>query len=445
MVQMLLQKEKDLEYFRGIGVIVRIRIIVRIGVIVRIGAMSAQFAVFLGSESVLAMEYTGTSKPSAPIAFSAPQGPCIDAADLPASAAAETCSGSVATRSRRDLAGFGIQYWGEDYTAETLAAAPHRALIIEASVHGADVGLDLREKLFSAEEVSVIRQGGRRPVFAYLNVGELAPYRSYWVDAFGAAGPPGEDSNVTERQVPAWYGGVSEEGEHLAAFWTPEWLEVLRHQIDAFLERGYDGVFLDDVLHYYTWGDQARLKSLQAGGRTKTPKNMSEFARDMMALVLQVGMYARHDAPLARPEFALIVNGGAYIGWDAASQTGASEARDPLFDRYVDALDAIAMESALGMSPDCATVEALQQNYAAMDVPVLSIDFHSRHPLVPIDQFRAQIARLANSFGFLPYVAADELFNRLDPPILPEAAAATGEKTCDQAESARGGCAPCSD
>jgi hypothetical protein len=202
---------------------------------------------------------------------------------------------------------------------------------------------------------------------------------------------------------------------------------------------------LDDVLHYYTWGGHAQLGSLQGGDRTKMPGNMSEFARDMMALVLQVGMYARNEAPLARPDFALIVNGGAYIGWDAASQTDAPEVRAPLFDRYIDALDAIAMESALGTSPDCATVKALQQNYSAMDVIVLSIDFHSRHPLVPIDQFRAHIARLANSFGFLPYVAADELFNRLDPPILPKAAAATAEKTCDRAESAKDGCAPCSD
>jgi uncharacterized protein (TIGR01370 family) len=318
-------------------------------------------------------------------------------------------------------------------------------LIIDASVHGADAALGLRERLFSTEEVSAIRRGGKRPVFAYLNVGELAPYRSYWVDAFGAAGPPAKGSTPGEREVPAWYGGMSKEGEHLAAFWTPAWLEVLRRQIDALLERGYDGVFLDDVLHYYTWGSGVRLNSVQGGDRTKIPANMSEFARDMMMLVLQVGAYARHDAPLARPDFALIVNGGAYIGWDAASQTGASEAWDPLLDRYVDALDAIAMESALGVSPDCATVKALQQNYAAMGVAVLSIDFHSRHPLVLIEEFRAQIARLANTFGFLPYMAADELFNRLDPPILPETADATMEETCDRAESARGGFAPYSD
>jgi uncharacterized protein (TIGR01370 family) len=407
--------------------------------------MAAQLLVFLGSDSVAAIKCTGASKPSAPIALPVPQGACIETAGPSASAAAETCSGSIATRSRRDLVGFGIQYWGENYTAEQLAAAPHHALIIEASVQGADVGLDLRERLFSAEEVFVIRHGGKRPVFAYLNVGELAPYRSYWVHAFGAAGPPVEDLTLGEREVPAWYGGVSEEGEHLAAFWTTEWLEVLRHQIDAFLERGYDGVFLDDVLHYYTWGNHVRLRFLEDGDRRKIPGNISEFARDMMALVLQVGMYARHDAPLARSDFALIVNGGAYIGWDAASETAAPEVRAPLFDRYVDALDAIAMESALGASPDCATVKALQQNYAAMGVTVLSIDFHSRHPLVPIDEFRAHIACLASTFGFMPYVASDELFNRLDPPILPKAAAATAKKTCERAESARGGFVPCSD
>ena len=418
----------------------------RIKVIVRNVVMGAQLAVLLGSESVSAMECAGPNRTSALTTFSASNGACIGTAGPPASAATETCSGSVATRSRRDLAGFGIQYWGEDYTAEALAAAPHHALIIEASVHGADVGLDFREGLFSAEEVSAIRHGGERAVFAYLNVGELAPYRSYWVHAFGATGPSAEDLTLAERELPAWYGGVSEEGEHLAAFWTPEWLEVLRHQIDAFLERGYDGVFLDDVLHYYTWGNQVRLRFLKGGDRTKIPRSMSEFARDMMALVLQVGTYARRDAPSARPDFALIVNGGAYIGWDAASQTATPEGRAPLFDDYVDALDAIAMESTLGPSPDWATVKALQQNYAAMGVPVLSIDFHSRHPLVPIDEFRARIARLASTLGFMPYAAADELFNRLDPPILPKAgSAATAQETCDRAGSARGGSVPRSD
>jgi uncharacterized protein (TIGR01370 family) len=236
---------------------------------------------------------------------------------------------------------------------------------------------------------------------------------------------------------------MNKEGEHLAAFWTPEWREVLRRQIDAFLERGYDGVFLDDVLHYYSWADHVRSGHPQGGDRTKMPQNLPEFAQDMMALVIEIGTYARHDAPSARPDFALIVNGGAYIGWDAASHVSAPEAPAPLFNDYVKTLDAIAMENALGTPTDWATIRALQQNYAATGVAVLSIDFHSRHPLVPIDEFRSCIAGLASTLGFMPYVAADELFNRLDPPILWEAGtAATAPERCDRAEPAKGGPVP---
>jgi uncharacterized protein (TIGR01370 family) len=312
-------------------------------------------------------------------------------------------------------AGFGIQYWGEDYSADGLAAAPHCALIIEASLVGADTGPAFRERLFSATEVDRIRHQGARPTYAYLNLAELAVERDYWTAAFGAGAAPPAD----EADVPAWYAGKTAAGEPLAAYWTPEWEALLRARIDALLARGFDGVFLDDVLHYYTWSTQPMTAAL--AGLPGAPKTLQDFAREMMALVLRLGHYARVEAPAARPGFALLVNGGAYIGWDAAGANATQ--RPPLFADYLEAIDGIAIESALGESPEQATLDELIASFAARGVPVLTIDFASRNQGLSPDELRALVRAQTAESAFLPYVADDERFARLDPPLLPDAQA----------------------
>lgn len=309
-------------------------------------------------------------------------------------------------------AGFGIQYWGEDYSADGLAAAPHCALILEASLVGADTGPKFRERLFSAAEVDRIRHGGARPAYAYLNLAELAVERDYWTAAFGAGAPPPAD----EAEVPVWYAGKSAADEPLAAYWTPEWEALLRARIDALLARGFDGVFLDDVLHYYTWSTEPMAGTL--AGRPGAPETLQDFAREMMALVVRLGRYARVEAPAARPGFVLLVNGGAYIGWDAAGPK--AEERPPLFTDYLEAIDGIAIESALGESPEQATLDELGASFVARGVPVLTIDFASRNQGLSPDELRALVRQQTAEAAFLPYVADDERFARLDPPLLPE-------------------------
>ncbi|MFO1209994.1 MAG: endo alpha-1,4 polygalactosaminidase [Amaricoccus sp.] len=306
--------------------------------------------------------------------------------------------------------GFGVQYWGDRYTAAGLAAAPHCALIIEASLAGAAAPAE-RERLFTADEVTRIRRGGDRPAYAYLNVAELEPNRDYWVAQFGPAtdpGPPDADS-------PAWYAGTSPSGERLAAFWTPEWAAILERRIDAFLARGYDGVFLDDVLHYYTWSDPALAVPIQA----PAPQRNADFAAAMMALVVRLGHYARERAVLANRDFVVIVNGGAFIGWDAATGDTAPTAPHPAFADYLGAIDAVAIESALGDDSQRATLDALRHGFASHGLRVLTIDYLSRQADPDYARFTARMAERAAALGFLPYVAEDEAFSRLAPPILP--------------------------
>jgi uncharacterized protein (TIGR01370 family) len=244
-------------------------------------------------------------------------------------AAGEAGSGAVAAparaypgrAARAPRAGFGVQYWGEDYTAAGLAAAPHCALILEASFRGADDGPGFAEARFDAAEVAQIRRDGARPAYAYLNLAELAPHRDYWTAAFGPRGAP----PAPGAPAPDWFGGYSAAGEPLAAYWTEAWAEVLEAQIDALAALGYDGVFLDDLLHYYTWADPGTqaVAALPAG--PEGPWGLADHAEAMMQLVLRLAARARTEGPAARPDFAVLVNGGPFIGWDAATRGPAPE------------------------------------------------------------------------------------------------------------------------
>ena len=316
---------------------------------------------------------------------------------------------------RAPRAGFGIQYWGEAYTAAALAQAPHATLIVEASVAGAE-GAEGRERRFTAAEVAAIRREGARPVYAYLNVGELEANRDYWVEAFGDAADPG----IPREASPAWHAGRGPGGEWLAAFWTPEWAAVLERRIDAFLARGYDGVFLDDVLHYYTWSMPGVVVPARLAARPGAPGCAGDFAAAMMGLVVRLAAHARATAALRDADFAVLVNGGAYIGWDAATTGGAAPtAPHPGLEGYLAAIDGIAIESALADPAQQGTVDALRHGFRAHGIPVLAIDYLSRYPGADPASFRTRIAERAGTAGFLPYVADDERFARLDPPLLP--------------------------
>jgi endo-alpha-1,4-polygalactosaminidase (GH114 family) len=180
-------------------------------------------------------------------------------------------------------------------------------------------------------------------------------------------------------------------------------------------------MFLDDVLQYYAWSDNRHAVPPNLAARAGAPRRLADFAREMMALVVRLGTYARSEAPHARRDFAVLVNGGVYIGWDAASGKGAPTTWHPLFDTYLTAIDAIAIESVLASPDQTTTIAELQNTFAHRGVPVLTIDYLSRHPQASAKSIRDQISRQARSLGFRPYIAHDERFAELDPPLLTDA------------------------
>lgn len=318
----------------------------------------------------------------------------------------------LATQRRARLAralnsGFGVQYWGEAFTADRLAAAPHGAFIIETAKIGANAVGKSREVFFSAEEIRQIGHDGRRPVLGYLNLAKVEPYRDYWVDA--VASTTGHDTLV-QGDAP-WIGPSLGKDGTLAQFWTPEWEAILVDRVDRLLSQGVDGLFLDDVLQYYAYYT-AVLAGRPGFAVSGGPATAVDFAQAMMKLVLTIASRAR----LQDCGALIVVNNGAHIGGDAGEDPPNSQRRDT-FDRYRAVLDGILIESVFASGGNATAISVLQDEYASEGIPVLTIEFADATKNVPSAESISIIARRAASEGFALYVADDATFSHLVPPI----------------------------
>ncbi|WP_420024560.1 endo alpha-1,4 polygalactosaminidase (plasmid) [Cereibacter azotoformans] len=320
----------------------------------------------------------------------------------PAQAApcAEAPRAAEAHRDRLSAAlrdGFGVQYWGSAYDAEGLAAAPHGLLIVEATRVGADRSADGREQLFTPAEIARISHEGRRPVIAYLNLAEIESYRHYHAR--------------TPREEQRWQGPTSASGERLAAYWRPEWHEVLRERVDELMRLGFDGLFLDDVLHYYTHA-AGETQPTPGYDASDAPGDAPAHARAMMALVVDLAEHARRQ----RCDAIVVVNNGAFIGRDAGPDPATAESPGP-FARYRSAISAILAESVFDTNNRQPTIDALREDFLDRGVQVMSIDFKTHFVGPGGESYRELVRRRAGKAGFAAYVADDEAFNRLYEPI----------------------------
>jgi uncharacterized protein (TIGR01370 family) len=294
---------------------------------------------------------------------------------------------------------FGIQYWGLNYSAEHLARAPHDLLIVEASKLGRSSSATGVEIFFTTDEILTMRQGGKRPVVAYLNLAEIEPDRDYCIG-----------TDLT-RNLPSWFGGHSTSGEVLAAFWTPEWQSILTAITARLMGLGFDGLFLDDAMHYYTWMQKAANRDADFARVTPAAQPTEFFPAEMMELVIRLTaqVRAQNDAGL------IIVNNAIYVGSDAV-QPAFGPRYSPIFDRYRSCLDAVLIESAMRTSASNDVVKTLQDDFLARGVPVLTVDYPPVGEAHTPASFLARTARRSRKAGFIPYVSQDHKFDRLCAP-----------------------------
>ncbi|TNC74974.1 endo alpha-1,4 polygalactosaminidase [Rubellimicrobium roseum] len=312
---------------------------------------------------------------------------------------------SRALRLRRALeAGFGVQYWGERYTAQGLADQPHGLLIMEGTKVGAPYSDTGREVFFTPEEIAMITHDGERPALGYLNVGEIEDHRDYWVEM-------STRRDQAEAFVPPeWLGPRTAHGDHLSAYWTPAWRHVMLARVDRLMALGVDGLFLDDVLHYYTHATDKGL-SWPEPGRPEGPQDAPGLALAMMELVLAIAERVRTWDCNA----LVIVNNGVFIGRDAGEPPGHDGSR-PAFAAYLDAIDGLLVENALSSADHPDTRAALKEDFLDSGLPILTVDavaLTGGHDTAAQQQ---RVAEEARRSGFVPYVVEDTGFNRLWAP-----------------------------
>lgn len=302
--------------------------------------------------------------------------------------------------------GFGVQYWGQDYSAAGLAAAPHGLLIIEATKVGANHSDTGREVFFTREEIQTIRQQGHRPVLAYLNLSEIEDYRDYWVRLNLTGSDPAHPPSQR------WIGPRGSSAEHLAQYWTPEWEGILAARVDMLMAMGFDGLFFDDVLHYYSFATDGTV-DWTGIEPSDPPEDAAGFARAMMQLVEQLSARSR----INNSDGIILVNSGAFIGQDAVHNR-MDQAGVEAFATYLDAIDAIMMEDVFTSDMRKPTIEVLKDEFAAAGTAVLAVDFATSFPGQDPQAIRARLSRSAAAYGFTSYLADDTSFDRLYPPII---------------------------
>jgi uncharacterized protein (TIGR01370 family) len=270
---------------------------------------------------------------------------------------------------------------------------------------GAGHSTNGREDYFSRDEVQTISHQGNRPVLAYLNLSEIETYRDYWARLRTTASDP---AHLVDQN---WIGPRSASGEHLAQYWTPEWEAILSERVDRLMALGFDGLFFDDVLHYYSFATDGAL-DWSGVAQATPPQDAAGYARAMMDLVVRLADRSRST----NCDAIVVVNSGAFIGQDAVRDRMDFSGRDA-FQVYLDSIDGIMMEEVFTSETRQPTIDVLQDEFAAEGISVLAVDFATSFPGQNIDMLRNVVARRGAENGFSTYLADDASFDRLYPPI----------------------------
>lgn len=288
--------------------------------------------------------------------------------------------------------------WGyqlQNVTAAALAKHDFDVLVVDAGDGAGAWGLSKRE----VARLQRKRDGTRRLVLAYMNIGEAEDYRYYWRPGWA-------------KQPPDWMGSANcrWKGDHRVRHWAPQWQAILFGSPHSYLGRlldlGYDGVYLDRVDIYTHW-QSARTTA---------------FA-EMVDLVARLSQWAK----------------ARRAGFLVLPQNGEALLED---DRYLAAIDGLGKEDMLygdngnDVANDPARVERAERHIArarAAGLPVFAIEYARAH--ANIERARTRLAAL----GYVAYFGPRSLaYIGQDGPVHPEdgdtesvAATTTPDQACE--------------
>ncbi len=288
-----------------------------------------------------------------------------------------------------------LQFAGADPLAPLVASA-FDLVVIDFSRDG------LSE--FTPSEIASLKGGGDpgRRVLAYLSIGEAEKYRWYWKEL---------PKRLLAGENPDWPGNVK------VKYWKRKWQEVIvdgndvvgKSYLDRIIDAGFDGVYLDIVDAFETFGPRA------AGGNGKK----KDAARKMIEFVQKIATHARVDR--GKTDFLVVPQNGEAVfapEWFPKSTLGDGDPSTPeemaaaMRDAWFATIDAISVEDVFfrggkdqnnPLHPDEYRLSFLAQ-YCDFGFPVFSVEYLTKS--AKIDAFYADVAPGA---GFVPYATVRDL------------------------------------
>lgn len=99
---------------------------------------------------------------------------------------------------------------------------------------------------YTPADLDALRGGDDRAILSYLSIGEAETYRSYWNDAWFDRPPPWLD-----RVNPAFTDNIKVE------YWDPAWQAIVFEAVDAVVDQGFDGLYLDIIAGFFHFEETA--------------------------------------------------------------------------------------------------------------------------------------------------------------------------------------------
>jgi uncharacterized protein (TIGR01370 family) len=152
------------------------------------------------------------------------------------------------------ISSYVLQYGSVDYAS--LLVSPFDLIITEA----APLALPGNLPQLTAAQVQALQAQGRT-VIGYVNVAVTDQFRSYWNPAWTV---DGTDTGALTANAPAWLVGQPANAfGRIANYSNLDWQTIVIDQAKNLINRGYDGIFLDDVAVYFALGtNEASIRAL---------------------------------------------------------------------------------------------------------------------------------------------------------------------------------------
>ncbi|HVQ08003.1 MAG TPA: hypothetical protein VMS43_06170 [Allosphingosinicella sp.] len=220
------------------------------------------------------------------------------------------------------ISSYALQYSNVDYP--TILASTFDLFICEAD---ADNSTFIVPNLSDAQVATLTAQG--RTIAGYVNVAVTDANRAYWQDSWTSAGGyprSNDDLNPVAPSAPSWLQSQPTNAYGIIVDFTESaWQTIVINQAVALVQRGYGGVFLDDVGAYYTLGSPGGTPAINLMANA-----MCQFVAAVKAAITAVN-----------PNAYLVVNSDPYLPTNVtADATGAAAAAS-----YLAAVDAHLLEN----------------------------------------------------------------------------------------------------